>query len=131
MTHAKARVALLALVTVSAVGALVPAQASALTSYYNCVNKPSHQWCDGRANGSYDGQHSWDYNEGWNPGGGSFTVCQGVYKPSTGGWLSGISCGTNWTSHYYGDVTCACYDAEIHQQSGSPKSINGFADSDW
>lgn len=131
MTHARVRIALLALVTVGAVGILVPAQASALTSYYNCVNKPSNQWCDGRANGSYDGQHSWDYNEGWNPGGGSFTVCQGVYKPSTGGWLSGLSCNTNWTATYYGAVTCACYDAEIQQQSGASKSINGFADADW
>lgn len=131
MSHARARLVLLALVVVGAVGMLAPTQASALSSNYNCVNKPSGQWCDGRANGTYDGQHSWDYNEGWNPGGGSFTVCQGVYKPSTGGWLAGDSCGNNWTSHYYGNVTCACYDAEVRQLSGSPKSINGFADSDW
>lgn len=131
MTHARARLALLALSAAGVLGVFVPAQASAFTSYYNCVNKPSHQWCDGRANGSYDGQHSWDYNEAWNPGGGSFTVCQGVYKPSTGNWLDYPTCFTNWISRYYGDVTCTCYDAEVQQQSGSPKSINGFADASW
>jgi hypothetical protein len=131
MKHARARLALLVLLVVTVVGILVPAQASALTSFYNCVNKPSHVWCDGKANGSYDGLHSWDYNEAWNPGGGSFTVCQGLYRPATGVWLSGISCDTNWTSTYYGSITCACYEANIHQQSGSPQSINGFADTDW
>jgi hypothetical protein len=131
MTHARARLALLALVALGTVGMLLPTQASALTSYYNCVSKPAFQWCDGRANGSYDGQHSWDYNEAWNPGGGSFTVCQGVYKPSTGAWLASPTCFTNWVSRYYGAVTCACYDAEIQQQSAGAQSINGFADTDW
>jgi hypothetical protein len=131
MTHARARFALLALVAVVAVGVLVPAQASALTSNYNCVNKPHNQWCDGKANGSYDGQHSWDYNEAWNPGGGSFTVCQGLWKPSAGIWLANITCGGNWIGRYYGVQTCACLEANILQQSGSPKSINGFADTDW
>ena len=131
MTHARARLALLALVACAAVGVLVPAQASGLVSYYNCVNKPHDQWCDGKANGSYDGQHSWDYNEAWNPGGGTFTVCQGLWKPSTGTWLANRTCGANWIGRYYGVQTCACLEANIKQQSGSPKSINGFADTDW
>jgi len=130
MTHARARIALLAVTIAGAVGIVVPATAGAYVGYYNCVNKPSLQWCDGRANGSYDGQHSWNYNQGWNPGAGSFVVCQGVYKPASGNWLAGISCATNLTSNYYGNVQCICYDAEVQQQSGSPKSINGFADAD-
>jgi hypothetical protein len=131
MTHARARLALLALVAATTVGVLVPAQASALSSYYNCVNKPAFQWCDGRANGSFDGQHSWDYNEAWNPGGGSFTVCEGIYKPSTGTWIATSLCGGNFVGHYYGAQTCACLEANIHHQAGSSKSINGFADTDW
>jgi hypothetical protein len=131
MTHARARLAVLALCAVGAVGIVAPTQATAFVSYYNCVNKPSLEWCDGRANGSYDGEHSWDYNSGSNPGGGSFYVCQGVYHPSSATWLSGHGCAINWTSHYYGNVQCACYDAEVAQTSGSNQSINGFADADW
>jgi hypothetical protein len=131
MTHARARLAVLALCAVGAVGIVAPTQASAFVSYYNCVNKPSLEWCDGRANGSYDGQHSWDYNSAANPGGGSFYVCQGVYHPSSGTWLTGHACGIDWTAHIYGNVQCACYDAEVAQTSGSNQSINGFADADW
>jgi len=129
MTYARARLALLALLAVGAVGIVVPAQASAFVSYYNCVNKPSSEWCDGRANGSYDGQHSWDYNSA-SSSGGSFNVCQGVYHPSSGTWLTGHGCAIDWTSHVYGNVQCVCYDAEVAQTSGSAQSINGFADAD-
>lgn len=131
MKHAKAWLAMLALLAVGVAGVVVPAQASAFVSYYNCVNKPSLEWCDGQANGSYDGQHSWDYNSATNPGGGSFYVCQGVYHPATGTWLTGHGCEVNWTAHIYGDVQCACYVAKVAQTSGSPQSINGFADADW
>jgi hypothetical protein len=131
MTHARARLALLALVACTAVGVLVPAQANALASYYNCVNKPAYQWCDGRANGSFDGLHSWDYNEAWNPGGGSFAVCEGLYWPATGTWIGIPSCGTNWVGRYYGNQTCACLEANIHHQAGSSKTINGYANTDW
>lgn len=131
MRHARARLAVLALGAVCAIGVVAPAQAGAAISYFNCVNKPSGQWCDGRANGSYDGQNSWDYVEAWNPGAGTFEVCQRVFKPSSGNWLTGNGCGSNWTAHYYGNVQCACYDAEVRQNSGSPKSVNGFADSAW
>ena len=128
MTHSRARLALLALAAVGAVGIVAPAQAGAFVSYYNCVSKPSGQWCDGRANGSYDGQHSWDYNQA---SGGAFTVCQRVYHPSTGTTLIGDGCNTSVASHYYGNITCACYDAEALQSSGSAQNINGFADADW
>lgn len=132
MRHARARLALLALACCMAVGVLVPAQASALISYYNCVNKPASQWCDGRANGSFDGLHSWDYNEAYNPGGGSFVVCERLYKPSTDTWL-GVSpaCSGNFVGRYYGNQTCACLEANIYHQAIGPKSINGFADTDW
>lgn len=130
MTHLRARFALLALTVVVALSVAVPASADAFVGYYNCVNKPSGQWCDGRANGSYDGQHSWDYNQASNPGGGSFDVCQRVYKPSTGGVLLGTSCASNYSSNYYGAVTCICYDAEVRQLSGGVASVNGFADAD-
>jgi hypothetical protein len=110
----------------------VPGQASAFDSYYNCVLKPVNQWCDGRANGSYDGQNSWDFNQTWYPGAwdGTVTACQHVWKPSTGGVLAGASCDSNVTQNDYGDVQCVCYDAEAMQQSGGPHSINGYADSD-
>jgi hypothetical protein len=132
MRHAKAWSALFAVCAASAVGMVAPAQADAFVSYYNCVNKPSWQWCDGRGNGSYDGQHSWDYNQASIPGGGgSFVVCQQIYHPSTGTSLAGSSCTLNWASAYYGNVQCVCYDAEVGQNSGSPQSINGFADAAW
>lgn len=131
MPHFKAWLALAALAVVGTVGIVVPAQAEAFVSYYNCVNKPDGQWCDGRANGSYDGEHSWDYNQASNPGGGSFQVCQRVYKPSSGGTLAGDGCGLNWTAHVYGNVTCICYDAEVRQFSGGAASVNGFADAAW
>ena len=128
MTRLKVRSALAALIAIAVVGVVAPAQADAFVSYYNCVNKASGAWCDGRANGSYDGQHSWDYNQASNPGGGSITVCQRVYHPSTGTWLSGDGCGTNWASNIYGNVQCVCYDAEVRQLSGAAASVNGFAD---
>lgn len=131
MTHTKVRLTVLALIAVGAVGIVAPTQANAFVSWYNCVDKPSLEWCDGQANGSYDGQHSWDYNSAANPGGGSFYVCQGIYHPSSGTWLAGHGCATNNAQNYYGDVQCACYIAKVAQTSGSPQSINGFADAEW
>jgi hypothetical protein len=130
MTNARARLALFALLVAVALSTLAPASAGAFVSEYNCVLKPVGEWCDGRANGSYDGEHSWDYNQGWYPGAwdGTVTACQRVWKPSTGGVLSGSSCAANITSHYYGNVQCVCYDAEVRQYSGGPHSINGYAD---
>jgi hypothetical protein len=129
----KARSALLAALVVGALSALAPSSASAYVGTYNCVLKPVGQWCDGRANGTYDGQHSWDYNEGWYPGAwdGTVTACERVWKPSTGGVLAGGGCSLNWTSTYYGNVVCVCYDAEVRQYSGGPHSINGYADADY
>jgi hypothetical protein len=126
MTHVRARFALLALVGVGLFGAFIPAQANALVSYYNCVNKPSNQWCDGRGNGSFDGLHTWKYNQASNPGPGSSTVCQALYRPSDGAWFGG-TCFTNFISDYYSS-SCACLEANALQASGSPKSVNGFAD---
>ena len=131
MTRLRVRLALAALVVVGGVGIVVPAQADAFVSYYDCVNKASGAWCDGRANGSYDGQHSWDYNQGWNPGGGTIWICQRVYHPSSGTSLAGQGCAYNWTSHLYGNVQCVCYDAEVQQSSGGAASVNGFADAAW
>ena len=88
MSYSRARLAVLAVLAVSAVALLIPAQSSAFNSWYNCINKPSDTWCDGRANGTYDGQHSWDYNSASNPSGIPFWVCQRVYKPSSGNWLA-------------------------------------------
>lgn len=130
MLRLTVKVGLAAALAIGALAATAPA-ASAFISYYNCVLKPSGQWCDGKANGSFDGLNSWDYNEGWNPGSGSFTVCQQVYRPATGNSLPGSNCGVNFTSYYYGNVTCVCYEAEVMQTSGSAKSINGYADSDF
>lgn len=130
MMNAKARLAVLASIAVSVVGIAVPTQATAFVSYYNCVNKPSVEWCDGQANGSYDGQHSWDYNAASSVGG-SFNVCQGVYHPASGTWLAGHGCAMDWANNYYGNVQCACYVAKVAQTSGSPQSINGFADAEW
>lgn len=132
MTYAKARFALLAVLALGAVGALVPAQASAVVSYYDCVLKPVGDWCDGRANGSFDGLNSWDYNYGWYPGAwdGSVVICQQVYKPATGLPLAGGSCHENYADADYGNVQCVCYEAEVRQYSGGPHSVNGFADSE-
>jgi len=123
---------LLAALVVVAVSAVVPSNANALDSYYNCVLKPSGQWCDGRANGTYDGLNGWDYTEGWYPGtwDGSVIACEHVINPSNGAELgTGGTCASNWTSHVYGSVT-GSYEAEVRQYSGGNHSINGYADSD-
>lgn len=122
--------ALVGVLVAAFVAVALPSQANAFISYYNCVNKPHNLWCDGKANGSYDGLNSWDYNEGWNPGSGSFGVCQRVWRPATGNTL-GASCGTNWTASYFGNVQCNCYEANVKQTSGTAKSVNGYADSDF
>jgi hypothetical protein len=131
MTKARAQFALSAVVSAFALSAFAPAPATALISHYDCYLKPSNQWCDGRANGTYDGQNSWDFNQGWYPGAwdGTVTACQHVWKPSTGGVLTGSSCAVNFTQNDYGNVVCSCYDAEVLQISGGAHSVNGFADS--
>jgi hypothetical protein len=133
MTKRRLRAAALALATVclltGAVSAAKPAEAVAFQSWYSCSMKPPNQWCDGRANGTYDGQHSYDMNSGAYPGPCcAVTVCQRVYKPSTGGVLAGSNCGVDATGFYYGNVQCICYDAEILQQSGGNHSIDGYAE---
>jgi hypothetical protein len=129
----KARTALLFALAACSLAAAVPAQADAFVGYYNCVLKPSNQWCDGRANSTYDGEHSWDYNEGWYPGAwdGSVTACQRIWNPDTSYQYPGSSCDANYTSNYYGVITCVCYDAEVKQISGGNHSINGMADADF
>jgi hypothetical protein len=131
MAMRRARIALLVVMAAGAIAALAPAQAGAFESYYYCTLKPVGQWCDGRANGSFDGLHSWDYHQGWYPGAwdGSVEVCEHVWKPSTGGELGGGGfCASDWIDHYYGNVQCTCYEAEVKQHSGGPHSINGHAD---
>lgn len=128
MRHAWAQRALIPLIAVGFAGLLAPAQASALASNFNCVNKPSHQWCDGRANGSFDGLHSWSYADAWNPGGSSIIVCQGLYRPSTGNFLFGSTCGWDIAAYDYPAQSCGCLEANAQQQSGGPRSINGYAD---
>jgi hypothetical protein len=105
--------------------------ASAFTSYYNCVLKPSNSWCDGQANGSYDGQYSYDYNEGWYPGtwDGSVTACQMLLITSSGTQLGGASCAANYTSNDYG-TNNTTVEANVKQISGGDHSINGMAVAD-
>jgi hypothetical protein len=127
----KLRAVLLTLFFV-AVGSIAPSTASALDSYFNCVLKPSGQWCDGKANGTYDGLHSWDYVEAWYPGtwDGSVTACEhNIY--TSGAVVAAGTCAANWTSTYYGAQTCVCLEAEVRQYSGGDHSINGYADSDF
>lgn len=133
MSKSRMRIALLCALTLVALAAVAPPPASAFTSYYNCTLKPVGLWCDGRANGSFDGLHSWDYNEGWYDGSWDDTVlmCQHVWKPASGNELPGSSCDYNYTSHYYGDVQCACYEAEVRQYSTGNRSISGYADAAW
>ena len=131
--RAKARLALIAVLAVSAMGLVIPSQASALIGWYSCSMKPSGQWCDGRANGTYDGLHSWDYNEAWYPGAwdNTVTACQRLFKPSTNQTLIGWSCSLNATATYYGNQTCVCLEANVLQYSGGPHSINGEANTDF
>ena len=131
MTQARVRLVLIALAALSLAGVAVPAQAGANFTFFSCTDQASGSWCDGRANGSYDGEDSWDYVEGWDVSVNSVEVCQRVYKPSTGNWIVGTSCDDDWVNHYYGNVVCVCYDAQVRQLNGSPYTINGFADSDW
>lgn len=130
MPKARPRLVLLAVLVLGLVAAIAPAQSSALVSNYNCVAKPAFQWCDGRANGSFDGLNSWDWNEGWSNGGGTTKICQRVWKPSTGGVLAGSTCGYfNWIGNYYGNVQCTCYEAEVWHEAGGNLNLTGRADS--
>lgn len=110
-----------------ALSAALPAATLAYDSYYSCTLKPVGVWCDGRANGTYDGQHSYDYNAGWysGPWDNTVTACQRLYRPSTGATRSGSSCGLNYSENYYGPTSCICYDAEARQYSGGPHSVEG------
>ena len=129
----KARIALLATLAACIIATAIPAQAGAYAGYYNCVLKPSNQWCVGRANGSYDGVHSWDWNESWYPGtwDGTVTACQRLWNVNTSSQQAGSSCGANYTNNYYGPITGVCFDAEAKQISGGNHSINGYADADF
>jgi hypothetical protein len=132
MTHARARLALLALGFACAVAITIPAQASAVLSFYNCVSQTAYVWCDGRANSTYDGENSWDWNEVWDPDPvGTLRVCQRVFKPSTGVFLAGDSCANDSSANDYGNVTCVCYDAQITHEGAGLRAVNGFADSAW
>jgi len=128
MKNARARLALACLLALGALGAASATPASALTSYYNCVLKPSNLWCDGQANGSYDGQYSFDYNEAWYPGtwDGSVTACQMLLRTSDGYVLPGSSCNANSTTQNYTGNTITV-EANIKQISGGDHSINGQA----
>jgi len=133
MTNARARLALLGVLILSALGATAPARADATVSYYYCVLKPSNLWCDGRANGSFDAVDDYDYNEGWYPGtwDGTVTACQRLYNVNNGSTAWGSSCDANFTSHYYGAVTCVCWEANVKQISGGNHSIHGAADTNF
>jgi hypothetical protein len=131
--RAKARAALFALLATCAVGGFSPPTADAYEAYYYCSLKPVGYWCDGRANGSYPGLHSWDYQYGWYPGTWDNTVmvCQRVFRPSTGYVLPNSSCGLNATAGDYGNQTCICLEANVRQYSGGPHTIWGLADADF
>lgn len=133
MTHARARLALLCALAICAAGAIAPTQASAAwIGYYNCDAKPVGLWCDGRANGTYDGLHSWDTNKGWFAGtwDDSVIVCEHLWRPATGYELPGAACAYNWVASVYGDIKCICLEAEVRQYSTGPRDIWGEADAD-
>jgi hypothetical protein len=131
--RAKARNALFAVLATCAIGGAFPAVADAYEAYYYCSFKPVGLWCDGQANGSYPGLHSWDYHYGWYPGtwDNTVTVCQRVFRPSTGYVLPGSSCGLNATAADYGTQTCICLEANVRQYSLGPHTIWGYADADF
>jgi hypothetical protein len=133
MRKALARLALCLALVVCVAGGTATSDAEAFVSNYSCTLKPVDQWCDGRANGTYDGIHSWDYNKGSYPGAwdGTVTMCQHIWKPLTGYEHPGKSCGLNVTANYYGNITCICYEAEVKQLSGGPHSVNGYADASF
>jgi hypothetical protein len=108
---------------------LAAPSAQAYDSYYYCELKPSGSWCDGQANGTYDGINSWDWQEAWYPGewNNTVTACQRLYRPSDGYVATGASCSLNRTYNAYGTVTCYCYEAEARQYSGGPHTIWGHA----
>lgn len=128
INHARARLALLGVLAFCTLGAVGAAPAGALTSYYNCVLKPSNTLCDGQANGSYDGQYSYDFNEAWYPGtwNGTVIACQVLIRTSDGYNLPGSSCLENATWFDYG-VNTITVEANIKQISGGNHSINGRA----
>ena len=131
MKNARARLALLGVLAFCACGAASAAPASAFTSYYNCVLKPTYTWCDGQANGSYDGQATYDYNEAWYPGtwDGTVTACQVLVHTPTNNTLVGASCAGNWTATDYG-ANYTMVEADVLQISGGNHSINGMAIAD-
>jgi hypothetical protein len=127
MTHASVRSLLLSVVIAVAWMAMAGPASATVISYYDCVNKPEWVWCDGRANSSFDGLHSWDYNKASDPAQAGVIVCQGLYKPSTDTWVDGHSCAQNNAMFPYPLQSCACLEANILQQGPGPRSVVGFA----
>jgi hypothetical protein len=125
----KHRMVLAVLCVGMASGLSLPGAAHAtLYSDYSCSSKPAWQWCEGRANNSFDGLHSWDYNEGKDAGTyDGIEVCQHLWRPSTGAELGEKTCGLNITWKLYGVVTCPCYEAEVLQKGPGSYSIAGEA----
>jgi hypothetical protein len=126
------RLAVALVLALAAVGSGAPS-ASALESYYYCSLKPVGSWCDGKANGTYDGLNGWDYTEAWYPGDwdNTVTACEHVINPSNGTEIGGGgNCDLNWTSHYYGAIS-GSYEAEVRQYSGGPHTIYGYANSSF
>jgi hypothetical protein len=106
----------------------VPSTASAThydVWYCGTLKAPEH-WC---GQPPYTGGHSWDQNTGYYFGSGNLYMCQRVYHPVFNAPLPGYSCGyPNYVSNYYGNVTCACYEAHVMQISGHNHTIWGFAE---
>lgn len=128
MMKAKLRAALVAAVVLSAAGAALPNAANAnLTNFYYCYGKPPGQWCDGRSTNTYGGLHSWDWNQGW-INGGVTTLCERVWKPSTGQVVR-TSCAIGDYTASGNTQTCACLEAEvIHYNPGGGLNIYGLSE---
>jgi hypothetical protein len=122
------RAAFAALIGALALCLATASASGAAETYYYCSLKPSNVWCDGRANGTFDGLGSWDAQEAWYPGtwDGSVTACERLYRPSTGQVWGGV-CRANYVYTYYGANTCACWEANAKQVSGGPHTIYGHA----
>jgi hypothetical protein len=126
------RLAVALVVALIFVGFKAPSS-SALESYFYCSLKPVGVWCDGKANGTYDGLNGWDYLEAWYPGdwNNTVTACERAINPSTGVVLGGGgSCQLNWTSQYYGNIS-GSWEAQARQYSGGPHTIWGYANSSF
>jgi hypothetical protein len=129
MAHGQAFLSGLALAFVFALSFAVTSESKGYGPIRYCGQVKAHgHWCGSFAHGGTPGVHSWDKNTAVSDEGTTLIrVCQRLRKPSTGRVVAGVTCGLGYATHWYGDVRCVCYEANVMQQGLGNYRLIGIA----